>query len=218
MKFDKSEEEKEEQATAEELLASLLGTPGPAREEVRLRVAALYGDITQEKCSDAIYNLLYLKEAGRKTMPDPEDSNTIYVSYEPVDFYISTWGGSVVDMFAVYDVINMMQRECDVRTFGFGKVMSAGVVLLAGGTKGERYIGANCRLMIHGVSSGQQGNIDELKNELAEAKWAQKQYIQALARDSEMSQKEIRDLFAKNTNIYFSAKQAVQYGIADHII
>ena len=217
MKFDKSEEEKVEQEAAEQLLASLLGGGG-TREEVRLRVAALYGDITQEKCSDAIYNLLYLKESGRATMQDPNDSNTVYVSYDPVDFYISTWGGSVVDMFAVYDVMNMMQRECEVRTFGFGKVMSAGVVLLAGGTKGERYIGANCRLMIHGVSSGQQGNIDELKNELAEAKWAQKQYIQALAKDSKMSQKEIRDLFAKNTNIYFSAKQAIQYGIADHII
>tara|TARA_R110002110_G_scaffold275157_1_gene490356 strand:- start:9 stop:662 length:654 start_codon:yes stop_codon:yes gene_type:complete len=217
MKFDKSEEEKAEQEAAEQLLASLLGGGG-TREEVKLRVAALYGDITQEKCSDAIYNLLYLKESGRATMQDPNDSNTVYVSYDPVDFYISTWGGSVVDMFAVYDVMNMMQRECEVRTFGFGKVMSAGVVLLAGGTKGERYIGANCRLMIHGVSSGQQGNIDELKNELAEAKWAQKQYIQALAKDSKMSQKEIRDLFAKNTNIYFSAKQAIQYGIADHII
>ena len=217
MKFDKSEEEKAEQEAAEQLLASLLGGGG-TREEVRLRVAALYGDITQEKCSDAIYNLLYLKESGRATMQDPNDSKTVYVSYDPVDFYISTWGGSVVDMFAVYDVMKMMQRECDVRTFGFGKVMSAGVVLLAGGTKGERYIGANCRLMIHGVSSGQQGNIDELKNELAEAKWAQKQYIQALAKDSKMSQKEIRDLFAKNTNIYFSAKQAIQYGIADHII
>jgi ATP-dependent Clp protease protease subunit len=218
MKFDKSEEEKAEQEAAEQLLASLLASGGRSSEEVRLRVAALYGDITQEKCSDAIYNLLYLKESGKATMPDPNGSKTVYVSYEPVDFYISTWGGSVVDMFAVYDVMKMMQRECNVCTFGFGKVMSAGVVLLAGGTKGERYIGANCRLMIHGVSSGQQGNIDELKNELAEAKWAQKQYIQALAKDSKMSQKQIRDLFAKNTNIYFSAKQAIEYGIADHII
>ena len=61
MKFDKSEEEKAEQEAAEQLLASLLASGGRSSEEVRLRVAALYGDITQEKCSDAIYNLLYLK-------------------------------------------------------------------------------------------------------------------------------------------------------------
>jgi len=211
------EVEGEERKAIEQLLSSLMGQSSSS-DEVKLRIAALYGDITQEKCSEAIYNLLYLKESGKNMMADPEDPNTIYVSYEPVDFYISTWGGSVVDMFAVYDVMKMMQKECDVRTFGFGKVMSAGVILLAGGTKGERYVGANCRLMIHGVSSGQQGNIDELQNELGETKWAQKQYIRALARDSNMSQKQIRDLFDKKTNIYFSAKEAIKYGIADYII
>ena len=96
--------------------------------------------------------------------------------------------------------------------------MSAGVVLLAAGAKGQRFVGSNCRLMIHGVSSGQQGNLDELKNELEEAKWAQKQYIKALAKDSKMSQKQIRELFSQNKNIYFNAEQAIEYGIADYVI
>ena len=206
-----------DQEAAEQLIASLLGK-GPITEEVKLRVATLYGDITQDKCSDAIYNLLYLKESGKQTIQDPNDAKVIYQAHEPVDFYISTWGGSVVDMFAVYDVMKMIQHECDIRTFGFGKVMSAGVVLLAAGTKGQRFVGSNCRLMIHGVSSGQQGNLDELKNELEEAKWAQKQYIKALAKDSKMSQKQIRELFSQNKNIYFNAEQAIEYGIADYVI
>ena len=190
-----------DQEVADQLIASLLGK-GPISEEVKLRVATLYGDITQEKCSDAIYNLLYLKESGKQTIQDPNDAKVIYQAHEP----------------AVYDVMKMIQHECDIRTFGFGKVMSAGVVLLAAGAKGQRFVGSNCRLMIHGVSSGQQGNLDELKNELEEAKWAQKQYIKALAKDSKMSQKQIRELFSQNKNIYFNAEQAIEYGIADYVI
>jgi len=99
-----------------------------------------------------------------------------------------------------------------------GKVMSAGTLLLAAGTKGQRRIGKNCRLMIHGVISGQQGHIYSLENEMDEARWTQRQFIKALSRESRMTQKEVKELMDRKLNVYFDAKEAVKMGIADEVI
>lgn len=42
---------------------------------------------------------------------------------------LSTYGGSVHDMFALYDAVQMLKSVTDVATIGMGKVMSAGVLL-----------------------------------------------------------------------------------------
>ena len=98
-------------------------------------------------------------------------------TYEPFRFMVATNGGSAPDMFAIYDSMREIREECEIHTIGQGKVMSAGVLLLAAGTKGERRIGKHCRVMIHGVVSGQQGYIQDVENEFEEAKITQKMYI-----------------------------------------
>ena len=207
-----------EEKSPEELLSLLLNPGSPGGGEAP-RATGIYGDIDQEKCSEAIYSMLCLRESGVQYIENPEDpEGSIIKTYAPFDFHISSWGGSALDMFAVYDVMRMIQKDCDVATYGFGKVMSAGVVLLAAGTKGQRYIGANCRVMIHGVTAGQHGGLHDLENEMNEAKWTQKRYVDALSKESNMTKKEIRELFNRKINVYFDAKQAVEYGIADEII
>ena len=121
-------------------------------------------------------------------------------------------------MFSVYDTIRDMRQRCEVRTVGLGKVMSAGVLLLACGTKGHRKIGANCRVMIHGVISGQHGHLDDVENEFEEAKITQESYVSALAEETNMKKTYIKKLIGRKTNVYLNAKQAVELGIADIII
>ena len=62
-------------------------------------------------------------------------------------------------------------------------------LLLAAGTKGKRRIGKNCRVMLHGVSAGQHGNISDLENEMAEAKWTQERLVICLSQESNMTKK-----------------------------
>ena len=160
------------------------------------------------------------KETGKKTsLKDPDDPESdVVCTYEPFEFIVSSYGGSAVDMFAIYDSMRLIKDDCEIHTVGLGKVMSAAVLLLAAGTKGQRKIGANCRLMIHGVISGQQGHLDDLENEMEESKWMQKQYIKALAAESNMTEKYIRNLMKRRLNVYIDAKEAVELGIADVII
>ena len=149
---------------------------------------------------------------------DPDEPETSLVeTYKPIDFYISTFGGSAAEMFSVYDTIRSIRDTTPICTHGLGKVMSAGVPLLAAGTKGHRYIGKNCRVMIHGVISGQHGHLANIANEFEEAKMTQKLYVRALAEETNMDEKYVRRLMNKKTNVYLDAEEAVKLGIADII-
>jgi ATP-dependent protease ClpP protease subunit len=52
-----------------------------------------------------------------------------------MEFVLSTHGGSAEEMFAIYDVMRNVKKDCDIITSGLGKVMSAGVLLLAAGPR-----------------------------------------------------------------------------------
>lgn len=215
----KQSKEENENDLTEKLFLSLLGE-ADEKNKSEFRVTGIYGAIDEEKCCDAVYSLLILKQSGKNLKPkDPEDPESpLVVTYTPIDFLISTYGGAASEMFAVYDVMRRVKVDCPIRTFGFGKVMSAGVLLLAAGTKGERHIGANCRIMIHGVISGQHGHLSDVENEFEEAKMTQKQYVSALAESTDMTAAYIKKLINRKTNVYLDAQQALELGIVDKII
>ena len=96
--------------------------------------------------------------------------------------------------------------------------MSAGVLLMAAGTKGKRRIGKHCRVMIHGVAAGAGGQIQDINNEMDEIKLIQDQYITSLAKESAMTKTYIKNLLKKKLNVYISAEEAVDLGIADIIV
>ena len=205
-------EEKKE--TPEEKEESIIQVLNSALDKPELRVTGVYGDINEEKCSETVWGLLALHETGKRYYKE-EDSDQLIEEYTPIDFYISSYGGQAAEMFAVYDVIRSLRDITPIITHGVGKVMSAGVLLLASGTKGERRIGKHCRVMIHGVISGQHGHIADVKNEFEEAKLTQKLYIDALAEETNMTHSYIKRLMNRKTNVYLDAQEAVELGIAD---
>ena len=165
----KKDQEAKEEVPQEEVMQEeapiIFNIPGlgePEADKHKTRMVPLYGDIDQEKASDVISGLYYLRDSGITIVEDAE-------LFDPFSMLISTWGGSALDMFAIYDTMRIIKSECEIHTMGMGKVMSAGVLLLAGGTKGKRKIGANCRVMLHGVVSGQSGHIHDIENEMEEA-------------------------------------------------
>ena len=137
---------------------------------------------------------------------------------KPVKMIVSTMGGSAPEMFAVYDMMRHLRETCDLETLGLGKVMSAGVLLLAAGTKGKRKIGQNCRVMLHSVMGGYQGTLTHMENEIAEVRWMQDRYIKCLEAETNMCEREIKRMFKKHMDVYLSAEEAVEFGIADEIV
>ena len=121
-------------------------------------------------------------------------------------------------MFAIYDMVSIIKQTCELETIGLGKVMSAGTLLLASGTKGKRKIGRHCRVMIHAVTAGSVGELHDIENEMKSVKHIQELYINALSKETQMTKKTIQKLLDRRVNVYLTAEEAVEYGIADEII
>ncbi|MEC8365080.1 MAG: ATP-dependent Clp protease proteolytic subunit [Actinomycetota bacterium] len=212
-------ETEEEQKSSEELteeetyqLVSLFNSAGGGSSKPR--IISLYGEIDEDQCSEVSFSLLALSEMG----PLYQETEKDEPRGEPIKLLISTPGGSASDMLSVYDAIRMVKPLCDVETVGLGKVMSAGVLLLAAGSKGHRKIGENCRVMIHGVAAGAGGHVSTLENELEEIKYTQEQYIKLLARETDMTVSYIKKLINRKINVYLTAAEAVELGIADEVV
>ena len=177
--------------------------------EPDLRVIGLVGDIQEEKLAEIIHAFLYMNEMNKES-PDEDKKD--------IEFYLSTYGGSADDMFALYDVMKLVQKTTDISTIGMGKVMSAGVLLLASGTPGKRKMGKNCRVMIHSVMGGNHGSLHNLVNEMEAIQDLQEMYINCLVEETKMTKSQLKNMLERKVNVYLSAEEAIEYGIADEII
>jgi len=137
-------------------------------------------------------------------------------SQKPIYIVISTYGGSVDEMFSLYDAIKFVNAP--VYTIGIGKIMSAGVLLLTSGEKTKRLIGKNARIMIHPIFGGSLGNVFEQQNELNEMKRMQKQLNECLANETGKSIKEIENLMKSRMDTYLTPEEAINFGIVDNLI
>ena len=193
-----------EEADAEALAALL------PRREPDLRTIGLFSEVEADKIAEISHALLYLNELNAMES-DPKKQR-------PILFYLSTYGGNADDMFALYDLMRVVRRETEIHTVGLGKVMSAGVLILAAGTKGRRYIGKNCRVMIHSVMGGNAGSLHNMLNEMDAIENLQQMYIDCLVSETKLTETKIKKMLERKVNIYLSAEEAVEYGIADHIV
>jgi len=226
MKFTEETEKEQEGKTPEDdnLFNFMINTPEKEAEE-KSRMIGLYEDVSEEVAGSIVFSLLLLHESGLHQVPKEgtEDKKELTEedledAWKPIKLLISTQGGSAHEMFAIYDTMTLVKKDCDIETIGMGKVMSAGVMLLASGTKGKRKIGANCRVMIHPVAGGAMGDLQDIENDIQEIKWLQKQYIRCLSSETNLTEKKIRAIMKKKVNYYFSAEEAIKMGIADEIL
>lgn len=174
--------------------ASVLGQGGDAR------IVYMAGDVDENSIPQVVAHMLHLASVNQK----------------PIQFVISTYGGAVDEMFSLYDVIKFL--PCPVHTIGLGKIMSAGVLLLAAGRKGKRMIGKNSRIMIHSMSGGAAGNIFEVLNEAAEMKRMQELMVGLLCKETKMPKSEVERIMKMGHDFYLTPEQALKYGIVDKII
>jgi ATP-dependent Clp protease protease subunit len=137
-------------------------------------------------------------------------------AHAPITLLVSTYGGSVDEMFSLYDVIKHV--SCPIHTVGLGKIMSAGVLILASGKKGCRTIGQSARVMIHSISAASEGTPFQLKNDMLEAERQQKLMEDMLLRETKMSRAKLTQIMKSGMDSYLTAQEALKLGIVDAII
>lgn len=140
---------------------------------------------------------------------DPEKEITIY---------INSVGGDASALSNIYDVMQMITAP--VKTVCLGKCYSAGAVLLAAGAAGKRYILPHAEVMIHGIQCAFPVITDntpiDAKNYLNFLSSSNDNIMKILAKHSGHPLEKIKIDCLKD--VWLSAKQAIDYGLVDHII
>lgn len=157
------------------------------------------GEIDRDSVCGLILQLRYLEQ---------EDENA------PITMYINSPGGSVSDGLALYDVMEAV--SCPIRTVCVGSAASMGAVLFLSGN--ERHILPHSRVMIHDplISEGVGGSALKIAQVSQELMKTREIMAKIIAQHTGKTQKEILKRTA--TDSYFTAQEAVDFGLADKII
>lgn len=171
----------------------------------------IIGKVCEEMAATFIPDLFNLAENILTFFPDPKERPPITIS-------ISTFGGDILEMFAIYDAIKRVQAMgIDIETLGLGKVMSSGLVLLAAGTKGMRYAGKYTRFMFHEVAAEFSGTNHEIDEQKKEIEFSQEQYIDVLSFETQKTKKFFEKHIKKHAEFHFNCDEALKWNLIDEI-
>ena len=131
-----------------------------------------------------------------------------------VSVYVNSPGGSLHAGLAIYDAMQYVRP--DVATICYGMAMSAGSLILTGGAEGKRLSLPNARILIHQPSSGFQGQSSDIEIHAREILELRKRLEEIYARHTGQDTEQIHDDMDRDR--FFSAEQAVEYGLVDRII
>lgn len=163
------------------------------------RIIFLQGVIFDENANELVMKLLYLQSENRR---------------KDIHFYINSPGGSVNATLAIYDTIQIL--SCPVSTYCVGQAASGGAVLLAGGTKGKRYILPHAKVMIHQPYGNVGGQVSDIEIQAQQILKTRDTLNQILANHTGKPIEQI----AKDTDrdFYMTAEEAKLYGVVDDIL
>lgn len=142
----------------------------------------------------------------------------LYLSREDaesgIQMYINSPGGQVYAGMAIYDTMRMIPNK--ISTVAVGVAASFGTVLLAAGTKGQRYALPHATIHMHQPLGGAQGQASDIEIQAKEI-LRLKERINAILAEATGQTEEaiIRDT---ERDFYMSAGQAVEYGLVDKVL
>ncbi|MEU6821653.1 ATP-dependent Clp protease proteolytic subunit [Streptomyces atriruber] len=131
-----------------------------------------------------------------------------------ISLYINSPGGSVTAGLAVYDTMRLIPN--DVATLAMGFAASMGQFLLSVGTHGKRFALPNARIMMHQPSAGIGGTTADIAIQAENLEFTKRTIERLTAEHTGQSEETIsRD---GDRDRWFTAEQAKEYGMVDHVV
>ncbi len=128
--------------------------------------------------------------------------------------YINSPGGSVTAGMAIYDTMQFVTP--DVGTICMGLCASMGQFLLCAGAAGKRYSLPHARIMMHQPSAGMQGQATDIAIQAEQLKYIKDLLADRIASHTGQTKDQINA--DSDRDRWFTAEQAKDYGIIDHVI
>jgi len=163
------------------------------------RIVFIGREFTYDLANSIVAQLLFL---------EADDSKS------DVIIYINSPGGLVNSCMAIYDVMNYVTP--DVSTVCVGEAASAAAFILAAGAKGKRYALKNAKMMLHQVSSGAEGTVEDLKIAIRETENVNDLMMTEISKITGKPIKQVKkDL---DRDYYMTSNEAKEYGLIDEIL
>lgn len=168
--------------------------------DVRGRRIFLHGDVDENTIGVAIRGMYLLAD----------------LSIKPIELFIASYGGEMDDAFALHDVTRTI--KVPVHTVALGKCQSAAPLLVACGQEGERYASENCEFMVHDASMELESSVPaQIEAYAAAVKSRVERMDRLLAKYTSKDYRHWKRLCSSKADRYFTAEQALDWGLIDHI-
>jgi ATP-dependent Clp protease, protease subunit len=176
----------------------------PLIKEIELHNTAVIARVNkfdEESAKDFSNKIAMAHNTGQKVIP----------------VVIDSYGGQVYSLMSMIGAIK--NSELPIATIVQGKAMSCGAILFSFGEEGLRFMDPDATVMIHDVSSGGAGKIEELKSNAEEASRLNDKVFRMMARNAGKSD----DYFIKkihekgHADWYLDAKACKKMGLANQL-
>lgn len=132
------------------------------------------------------------------------------VANSPIDIYINTPGGNVLDGLAIYDVANLIKSP--IKTICVGMAASMGAVLMLIGK--ERCATKHSRIMLHQPSGRAYGTSDQIEIANEEIQKYKKELYDIIEEKTSLTN--VEQLFKLDT--WYTAAEALECGLLTKVL
>jgi ATP-dependent protease ClpP protease subunit len=140
--------------------------------------------------------------------------NQIGESVKTVNVFVNSGGGQVTEAMAIHDYLkNLASKGITVNTYGRGIVASAATYILMASANST--ISENSWFMVHNVSGGIYGDVNEIENYAVMMRKFNDQITDFYATNTGLSSTVIKNMMNKET--WFNGKEAVEQGFVKKV-
>lgn len=178
-------------------------------------ISKLIGEVELRKQPVVIRVNKFDEESAKKFSDAMSEAQNTGQPIVPV--VIDSYGGQVYSLLSM--VANIKASKIPVATIVQGKAMSCGALLFSFGAFGHRYMDKHATIMIHDVSTGAHGKVEEIKADAKESdrlnQWLYREMATNCGKEEEYFLKMIHE--RSHADWYLDATEAQSHGLANHL-
>jgi ATP-dependent Clp protease protease subunit len=179
------------------------------------KVSPLIKDVELRKAPVIVKVNKFTEESAKRFHNEMAQAHNTGQKVIPI--VIDSYGGQVYSLMSMISAIQA--ADLPVATIVEGKAMSCGAVLLTFGEDGLRFASPDATVMIHDVSSGGWGKIEELKADVKEAERLDEKIFTMMARNcgkkDDYFKKKV--FTKKHADWFMDAEEAKKHGLVNHL-
>ncbi len=192
--------------------------PNPLMEQMKqndyLNNNTIYFDTEFDRDSCMLFTRQLKKLCEQELQKRDEDRKHIKI-------IISSYGGNVYDYYTCASMIEYYKEKgIIIETHCYGYAMSAGAKLLIIGSKGYRYATRYSDILLHQIQLTRYGHMtmQEQINDTKDLERTWKVLKGIIKSNTRLTDEEIENFTKLNVDVHYSAEEALEKGLIDHIL